>query len=105
MATLTAALLVRKGTVCHLCGYPGATSADHDPPRSVLLELGVANPDHVDRYLWPSHLVCNQRRRTRRLTDQLKSELRRRYEADNPPPATTTSPTAARSSRWTSSVL
>lgn len=67
--------IAAKGTVCHLCGLDGATSADHDPPRTVLLGQGVANPDHPD-YLWPAHLLCNQVRGARPLSDSLREECR-----------------------------
>lgn len=73
---LTAATLANKGTICHLCGLEGADSADHDPPRSVLLTDGVANPDALE-YLWPAHrLPCNVVRKARPITPDLRAELR-----------------------------
>lgn len=70
-----------KGRVCWLCGLPGADSADHNPPRSVLVRRGVPDPDALV-YLQPAHLVCNQRRRTRKVTPALRIELRTRRLAD-----------------------
>lgn len=73
---LIAAVLHTKGRTCHLCGMDGADSADHDPPRSVLIAEGVVNPDAM-RYLFPSHLQpCNLARGARPITDELRSELR-----------------------------
>lgn len=70
-----------KGTTCHLCGLPGANSADHDPPRSVLVASGVLNPDDPI-YLFPSHLLpCNKSRGARPITDDLRAELRAKREA------------------------
>lgn len=68
--------LANKGTTCHLCGLPGADSADHDPPRSELLAAGVPNPDALV-YLFPAHRIpCNVGRGTRPITDELRAELR-----------------------------
>lgn len=78
---LVAYVLHTKGRRCHLCGYDGATSADHEPPRSELIASGVLDPDHPD-YLFPAHLKCNVRRGTRALTPELRLELRTRYERD-----------------------
>lgn len=73
---LVALVLRLKGTVCHLCGLPGANSADHDPPRSVLIAQGVTNPDALE-YLHPAHWrPCNNHRGDRPLTDDLRAELR-----------------------------
>jgi hypothetical protein len=73
-------VLTTKGRVCHLCGLPGADSADHDPPRSVLLASGIHNPDAI-RYLFPAHLGCNLDRKARTITDELRAELRERQAA------------------------
>ena len=78
---LVAYVLHVKGRVCHLCWYDGATSADHDPPRSVLIARGVLDPDDP-RYLFPAHLSCNVRRQARAITPELRLELRRRRERD-----------------------
>jgi hypothetical protein len=68
--------LSTKGTTCHLCGLPGADSADHDPPRSVLVRAGVANPDAAV-YLFPAHWTpCNNNRKAKPLTPELRAELR-----------------------------
>lgn len=73
-----------KGTTCHLCGQPGANSADHDPLRRDLLRAGVPDPDSIV-YLWPSHKLCNLRRGTRPVTPQLRAELRRRMTTEPEP--------------------
>lgn len=73
---LTPIVLFHKGDTCHLCGLPGADSPDHDPPRSTLIRMGVPDPDHLD-YLWPAHFrPCNNLRRNRDITDDLKAECR-----------------------------
>lgn len=54
-ARLRSATLDAYGTTCHLCGGPGADSADHLIPRS------AGGTDTLDN-LRPAHLSCNQRR-------------------------------------------
>lgn len=71
---LCAAVIAAKGDVCWLCGMAGATSADHNPPRSKLIALGIANPDAM-RFLFPAHVRCNVLRRARPVTDKLRAEL------------------------------
>lgn len=83
---LTAACLTMKGRLCHLCGLDGATSADHDPPRQDLIEQRVPDPDDL-AYLWPAHLLCNQRRGRRLVTPELRAELRARRLEDLEAPA------------------
>lgn len=78
---LTAACLAMRGRLCHLCELDGATSADHDPPRQDLIDLGVPDPDALE-YLFPAHLTCNQRRGRRPVTPALRLELRTRRLAD-----------------------
>lgn len=69
-------VLATKGRTCHLCDLGGADSADHDPPRSVLLASGVADPDQLE-YLFPSHRYpCNLSRQARPITQALRVELR-----------------------------
>lgn len=76
VAQLVALTLGTKGSVCHLCGLEGADSADHNPPRSVLVASGVANPDDPG-YLFPAHRrPCNHSRGARPITDELRAELR-----------------------------
>lgn len=72
--TLVAAVLANKGDLCHLCLEPGADSADHDPPRSVLIREGVTDPDAL-RFLKPAHLRCNLLRKARPVDDRLRAEL------------------------------
>lgn len=55
---LTAACLEEHGTICWLCGQPGATTADHILPRS----LGGTN--ELDN-LRPAHHRCNSARGNR----------------------------------------
>lgn len=52
---LRAAVLGAKGTVCHLCGYPGADTIDHLIPRSLGGDNSVDN-------LAPAHHSCNSAR-------------------------------------------
>lgn len=56
-ARLRAATLDAYGTVCHLCGRPGADSADHLIPRA------LGGPDTLDN-LRPAHRSCNSARGT-----------------------------------------
>jgi 5-methylcytosine-specific restriction endonuclease McrA len=56
------ATLTTYGTVCWLCGLPGATSADHIIPRS----RGGAVYDLLN--LGPSHKRCNEARGNRDVT-------------------------------------
>lgn len=68
--------LASKGTTCRICGLPGADSADHDPPRSVLIAAGMPDPDDP-RYLYPSHRYpCNIRRKARPITPDLQAAMR-----------------------------
>lgn len=59
----TAATLARWGRVCHLCGQPGATTADHRQPRS------KGGTDDVETNLRPAHHGCNSARGDRDLSD------------------------------------
>ena len=73
---LVALTLQTRGTTCHICGLSGADSADHDPPRSVLIAAGMPDPDDP-RYLWPAHRYpCNVRRKARAITPELQSMMR-----------------------------
>ena len=65
-----------KGDVCVLCGMAGSDSADHNPPRSVLVAMGVEDPD-APEFLFPAHLrPCNISRQARPITTELRLELR-----------------------------
>jgi len=55
------AVLARDGGICWICGHPGATTADHDPPASKL-------PPHLHmdlRFLKAAHDRCNRIKRDR----------------------------------------
>lgn len=52
---LRAAVLSSHGTVCHLCGMPGADTADHILPRA------LGGTDDLDN-LRPAHKSCNSSR-------------------------------------------
>lgn len=62
---LTALTLATYGTVCHLCGRPGATTADHVLPRSRGGENVLAN-------LRPAHGRCNSSRGNMPLDEWVK---------------------------------
>lgn len=64
---LTALTLETYGLTCHLCGEPGADTADHILPRS------AGGDDSLDN-LRPAHGPCNYARAARPL-----SEWRKKY--------------------------
>lgn len=55
---LVAEVLANRGTVCHLCGAGGATSADH------LIPASHGGPDEYWN-LAPVHVRCNTQRGNR----------------------------------------
>lgn len=55
---MRALVLSEWGDICHLCGRPGADSADHLIPRS------KGGPDTLAN-LRPAHMACNSRRGNR----------------------------------------
>lgn len=57
----TGETLARWGRTCHLCGTPGATTADHLIPRS------KGGTDDVEANLRPAHHSCNSVRGDRDL--------------------------------------
>lgn len=59
---LTAQTLAVYGRVCHLCGRPGATTADHITPRS------RGGLDVIEN-LRPAHHRCNSARGARPLAE------------------------------------
>lgn len=61
-AALVRLVLAAKGRICHLCGLPGATSADHIIPWSHGGRNVVAN-------LAPAHQGCNSVRQDRTLQE------------------------------------
>lgn len=67
---LRAACLATYGTLCHLCGRPGATSADHVVPRS------KGGPDSLEN-LRPAHRSCNSQRGDMPLSEWRKLHRRR----------------------------
>lgn len=50
-------VLAEYGDACHLCGRPGATTADHLTPRSQWGDDSLANTR-------PAHGRCNRKRGT-----------------------------------------
>ena len=61
-ARQVALCLATYGTTCHLCGLPGATTADHVVPKSKGGSDALCN-------LRPAHAHCNYSRQDRPLTD------------------------------------
>ncbi|EGT5592630.1 HNH endonuclease [Corynebacterium striatum] len=59
---LRALTLQTYGTTCHLCGGPGATTADHLLPRSYGGDNSIEN-------LRPAHASCNSARGNMALDD------------------------------------
>lgn len=86
-AELTALCLATFGRRCHLCGRPGATTADHLIPRN------AGGPDHIDN-LRPAHLSCNSSRQDMPLAEWFR---RHPLPTDRAPAsmAWTTPPTGA----------
>jgi 5-methylcytosine-specific restriction endonuclease McrA len=70
---LVADVLTTKGRTCHLCGRPGANSADHIVPRS----KGGGN---LLTNLEPAHRACNRDR-----GDLDLDEYRRRHPLPSRP--------------------
>jgi 5-methylcytosine-specific restriction endonuclease McrA len=58
----TRRVLAHYGRRCHLCGQPGATTADHLTPRS---QGGLDSLGN----LRPAHHVCNSMRGTKSLAE------------------------------------
>lgn len=59
---LVARIVRRDGGICHLCGQPGATTADHLTPVS---HGGTNDPTN----LAAAHAWCNRSRSNRSITD------------------------------------
>ncbi|WP_282939140.1 HNH endonuclease [Corynebacterium auriscanis] len=55
IGALRSQVLAAHGTVCHLCGMPGATSIDHIIPRAAGGDDSLSN-------LRPAHTSCNSAR-------------------------------------------
>lgn len=62
VSALKARVLATMGTVCHLCGRPGADTVDHLVPRS------AGGTDALDN-LAPAHQRCNSMRQDMPLTE------------------------------------
>ena len=60
-------VLRRDGGICHLCGHPGATTADH------LIPHAHGGTDDLDN-LAAAHVRCNQVRGTRPI-EQARAQL------------------------------
>jgi 5-methylcytosine-specific restriction endonuclease McrA len=72
---LTRATLRQYGRTCHLCGQPGATTADHVIPRSKGGTDALSN-------LRPAHFHCNRMRWDKPLSEWFaKHPLPRRSTA------------------------
>ncbi|MDK4252614.1 HNH endonuclease [Corynebacterium propinquum] len=71
---LRALTLATYGDLCHLCGWPGATTADHIIPRSLGGDDSLAN-------LRPAHSTCNYSR-----GNMTVQQWREKYRATRSPP-------------------
>lgn len=60
----TAECLRIHGTTCHICGLPGANSADHLVPKSIDPSLTWSMDN-----LRPAHKACNSSKGNRRSDD------------------------------------
>lgn len=65
----TELVLATYGTICRLCGLPGADTADHIVPRSKGGELYDLTNGR------PAHLSCNSSRGNRDLVVQIETGL------------------------------
>ena len=72
---MSALTLAEYGTVCHLCGGPGADTADHIVPRS-------AGGGHDLANLRPAHASCNSSR-----GDMSLDDWRDTWKSGRPPSA------------------
>ena len=66
-ARMVARVLREKGTICHLCGQAGATSADHIVPVALGGRTEISNCE-------PVHEGCNYRRGTKSV-EQARAEI------------------------------
>lgn len=67
---LKARIIRRDAGICHLCGQPGANTADHITPYS------AGGNDHPDN-LAAAHVTCNRIRGNRSIT-WARTEIARR---------------------------
>lgn len=72
-----ARVIRRDNGTCHLCGLPGATSADHIVPHS---HGGTDHPDN----LRAAHIDCNKIRGNRSIT-WARTEIARRLTMASQP--------------------
>lgn len=86
---LTGLVLNYYGTTCHLCGYPGATTADHLVPRSKGGDNSLDN-------MRPAHHLCNSRRGNK----SLEQWHRERIEGKHPTPWGMSTTSAEPSRNW-----
>lgn len=64
-----------KGTVCHLCGQPGADTADHIVTVAEARQRGwTRSRTNALANLEPAHQSCNRARSTKPV-DQARAEL------------------------------
>jgi 5-methylcytosine-specific restriction endonuclease McrA len=59
--------------VCHICGHPGATVVDHEPPLVRLRAMGLNGNDR--RFLRPAHRTCNARKGAHTLAEHRNGGL------------------------------
>lgn len=72
---LTELTLATYGNVCHLCGLPGATTADHVLPRSRGGDNSIDN-------LRPAHKSCNFSRGNMSIEEWKRKHPRRNARAE-----------------------
>jgi len=70
-----ASIITRDAGICHLCGKPGANSADH------LIPVAQGGTDHPTN-LAAAHLQCNKIRGTRNITTA-RNDLQKRTQPTN----------------------
>lgn len=94
------ALVLARSRICHICGEPGADSADHHPePLASIVRRGGDPLDPNNGQ--PAHMRCNSAKGSRTVTSQGSRRVTQRgVGASTPPSPTVTTPQAIVSSRW-----
>ena len=75
-------ILRRDGGICHICGRPGADSADHLIPWAVTQDDRPSNLAAVHHNVWPN---CNRIRGDRPIEDARADVLKLLEERDDRP--------------------